>query len=78
MKKAKSWLCKQAPLSVKGAKHLNWVNLDQSYNVVLEECSLMRHNTVLVGDLLCERGDFIEGGLGFCKLSSYKRKGMET
>ena len=75
MKNAKSWLCKKAPLSVKGAKHLDWVNLDQFYNVVLEEFSSMRHDIVLVGDILCERGDFIKGGLGFCKLSTYKRKG---
>ena len=60
MRKAKSWLCKQAPLSVKGAKHLDWVNLDQSYSVVLEECSSMRHNIILEGDLLCERDKLME------------------
>ena len=65
MKKAKSWLCKQAPLGVKGAGYFDWVNLDQIYNVVLEEWPSMRHIAVLDGDGLCERIDFIEGGLGF-------------
>ena len=65
MKKAKYWLCKQAPLGVKGAGYFDWVNLDQIYSIVLEEWPLMRHNAVLDGDGLCERSDFIEGGLGF-------------
>ena len=65
VKKAKSWQCKQAPLGVKGAGYFDWVNHDQVYNVVLEEWPSMRHNTVLDGDVLCERSYFIEGGLGF-------------
>ena len=65
MKKAKYWLCKQAPLGVKGARYFDWVNLDQIYNTVLEEWPSMRHNVVLDGDGLCERSDFNEGGLGF-------------
>ena len=63
---------------MKRANHLDWFNFDQIYNAILEECSSIRHNTILVGDLLCERDEFIEGGLGFCKLSSYKRKGKAT
>ena len=65
MKKAKSWLCKQAPLCVKGVGYFDWVKLDQIYNVVLEEWPSMWHNVVLDGDGLCEREYFIEGGLGF-------------
>ena len=65
VKKAKSWLFKQAPLGVKGAGYFDWVNLDQIYNAVMEEWPSMRHSAVLDGDALCERSDFIEGGLGF-------------
>ena len=60
---------------MKGANHLDWVNLDQIYNIVLDEWSSIRHNVILVEDILCERDDSIEGGLGFCTFSSYKRKG---
>ena len=55
----------QEPLGVKGARHFDWVNLDQIYSVVLEEWPSMRHNTVLDGDALCERHDLIGSGLGF-------------
>ena len=58
---------------MKGANHL-----DQIYNVVLEEFSSIRHNVILVEDLLCEKDEFIESGLGFCTLSSYKRKRKAT
>ena len=50
VKKAKSWLYKQAPLGVKGVECFDWVNHDQIYNIVLEEWPSMRHNTVLDGD----------------------------
>ena len=76
MKKVISWLSKKAPLGVKGDEHFDWVNHDQIYNVFLEEWPSMRHNTVLDGDGSCERSYFIEGGLGFCKISTYKRKRM--
>ena len=49
----------------KGVGNFDWVNLDQIYNVVLEEWPSMRHITVLDGDALCERSDLIESGLGF-------------
>ena len=65
VKKAKSWLCKQAPLGVKGVGNFDWVNLDQIYNAVMEEWPSMRHNEVLDRDAWCERSYLIEGGLGF-------------
>lgn len=65
VKKVKSWLCKKAPLGVKGAGSFDWVNHDQIYSDVLEEWPSMRHNAVLDGDGLCERSYFIEGGLVF-------------
>ena len=65
VKKAISWLCKKAPLGVKGAEYFDQVNLDQIYNVGLEEWPSMRQSAVLDGDGLCEISDFIEGGLGF-------------
>ena len=76
MKKAISWLNKKAPLGVKGAKHFDWVNHDQIYSAILEEWPSMRHNTVLDGGGSCERSYLIQGGLGFFKLSTYKRKRM--
>ena len=60
---------------MKGANHLDWVNFDQIYSTVFEECSSIRHNVILVEDLLCERDESIEAGLGFCTMTSYKRKG---
>ena len=65
MKKAKSWLCKQAPLGVKGAGYFDWVNLDQIYNTVMEGWPSKRHNRILDGYGLCERSDLIGSGLGF-------------
>ena len=65
VKKDISWLCKQAPLGVKGARYFDWVNHDQIYNVFLEEWPSMRPNAVLDGDGLCERIYFIEASLGF-------------
>ena len=65
VKKAKSWLCKQAPLGVKGAESFDWVNHDQIYSTVLEEWSSMRDSTVLYGDALCKCSDFFGWGLGF-------------
>ena len=50
---------------MKGVGYFDWVNLDQIYSAVLEEWRSMRHIVVLDGDGLCERSDFIEGGLGF-------------
>ena len=50
---------------MKGDRYFDWVNLDQIYNVVLEEWPSMWHGAVLEGDGFCEREDFIEGGLGF-------------
>ena len=73
--KAKFGLSKQAPLGVKGAIYLDWVNLDQIYNVILEQWPLMRHNIVLDGDGWCERSDFIEGGLGFAGSKLIKGRG---
>ena len=75
VKNAKYWLCKQAPLGVKGAGYFDWVNHDQIYNVVLEEWTSMRHNTFLDGDGLCERSYFIEGGLGFASYQLIKGRG---
>ena len=53
----------------KGLDHLDWVNLDQINNAVMEEWSSMRDNTVLDGDSLCESSAIIGWGLGFA--SSY-------
>ena len=50
---------------MKGAGHFDRANLDQIYNVVMEEWPSMRDNAVLDGDALCEIIDFIRSGLGF-------------
>ena len=57
------------PWCEKGLDHFDWVNLDQINNVVMEEWSSMRDNTVLDGDALCECSDFFGWVLGFT--SSY-------
>ena len=77
MKKAKSWLCKQAPLGVKGVGYFDWVKLDQIYSAVMEEWPLMRHNAILVGAALCERSVFNEGGLGFASSQLIKGRGWK-
>ena len=59
----------KSPLVWKGLDHFDWVNLDQINNVVMEEWSLMRDNTILDGDALCECSDIFGWGLGFS--SSY-------
>ena len=77
VKKAKFWLCKQAPLGVKGAGFFDWVNHDQIYNTVLVERPSMRHNAVLDGDASCERSYFIEGGLRFASSQLIKGRGWQ-
>ena len=77
VKKDRSWLCKKAPLGVKGARYFDWVNLDQIYNVVLEKWPSMRHNGVLDGDGLCERSYLIESGLGFSSSQLIKGRGWK-
>ena len=77
VKKAKSWLCKQVPLGVKGAGYFDWVNLDQIYSIVLEEWPSMRHIVVLDGAALCERSVFNEGGLGFASSQLIKGRGWK-
>ena len=77
VKKAKSWLCKQAPLGVKGAGYFYWVNLDQIYSIVLEEWPSMRYDAILDGDGSCERRYFIEGGLGFASSQLIKGRGWK-
>ena len=67
---------KSSTLRCEGDGHFDWVNLDQIYSVVMEEWPSMRDSTVLDGGALCERRNLIGSGLGFCKLLSYKRKGM--
>ena len=53
----------------KGLDHFDWVNLDQINNIVMEEWSSMRDNTILDGYALCEGTDIFGWGLGFA--SSY-------
>ena len=60
---------------MKGAGFFDWVNHDQIYNVVMEERPSMRHNAVLDGDALCERSDFIAGGLWFARFCLMKGRG---
>ena len=59
----------EAPLVWKGIDHVDWANLDQIYNAVMEEWPSMRDNVVLDGDDLCECSDIFGWGLGFA--SSY-------
>ena len=55
----------EAPLVWKGLDHFEWVNLDQIYNVVMNEWPSMRDNAVLDGDALCECSDIFGWGLAF-------------
>ena len=75
VKKAKTWLCKQTPLGVKGAEHFDWVKHDQIYSAILEEWPSMRHNVFLDGDGSCERSYFIGGGSRFASSQLIKGRG---
>ena len=45
------------PCCEKGLDHLDWVNLDQINNIVMEEWELMRDNATLDGYALSECSD---------------------